>query len=130
MNNNKTINGSIPKFLRVEPLLNSKTTFSTKTNSFYNKSDPRQGILYIGNNGIEFRELIHRGFIKLPWKNIRRIRVQLLFFNKVIRGFFVDTDSNQVFDFAVSKAKQTVQHIATYIGKDKIIRAGSTLNHK
>lgn len=86
--------------------LNSKIEYATKAKSFYNPIDPKQGMLLIGDRGIEFQQVDAPGFIQIPYEEILKVRADVIF-KKHIRGFFIDT-KDYSFNFLVQNAKPTL----------------------
>jgi hypothetical protein len=109
-------------------LFNPEIAFATKANSFVSVNNPKNGIMTIGNSGIEFRPYT-TGFIQIPWDSIKQVRVQIVFFGKYVRGFYIDTNDGRVFNFVVSKARLAVKGISQFLPREKIKQAGTILNH-
>jgi hypothetical protein len=108
---------------------NPEIAFATKANSFASVNDPKNGIMTIGNSGVEFRPYT-TGFIQIPWKSVKQVRVQIVFFGKYVRGFYIDTNDGKVFNFVVSKARLAVKGISMFLPREKIKQAGTILNHQ
>lgn len=86
--------------------LNTKVEFATKAKSFFNPIDPKQGMILIGDKGVEFQKVDGPGFIQIPWGEINKVRADVIF-KKHIRGFIIDTNEYS-FNFLVQDAKSTL----------------------
>lgn len=107
------------------PFLNSEVDFMTRANSMLNPLDPKSGILLIGNQGIEFRAEKGPGYIQIPWKSITHVRVQMFFKGLYVRGFFIETNENQILEFIVSDAKKALQAMKTYLRREQFVSKSS-----
>lgn len=108
-------------------MLNSDIDFLTRANSKLNPLDPKTGILLVGNNGVEFRAEKSPGFIQIPWQSIVQVRVQMFFKGRYIRGFFIETDEDQLLEFIVSDAKSVLRSMRKYLDRERFIRNPSNL---
>lgn len=104
-----------------DEMLNNEIDFMTRTNSKLNPVDPKAGIFIIGNKGLEFRAEKTHGFIQIPWGSINSVRVQLFFRGKYVRGFFIETNENQLLEFIVSDAKTALKHMRKYLDRDQFV---------
>lgn len=86
--------------------LNTEIEFATKAKSFFNPIDPKQGLLIVGDKGVEFQKVDGPGYIQIPWNEIIKVRADVIF-KKHIRGFFIDTKEYS-FNFLVQDARQTL----------------------
>lgn len=111
-----------------ESMLNNEIEFMTRANSVLNPLDPKTGILLIGNNGIEFRAEKSPGFIQIPWSSIVEVRVQMFFKGKYVRGFFVQTNEEQLLEFIVNDAKETLRKMRKHLRRDQFVRNPSNLS--
>jgi len=109
------------------PMLNQEVDFLTRANSKLNPVAPKSGILLIGSEGIEFRAEKSPGFIQIPWDTVVQVRVQILFFGKYIRGFYIETNENQLLEFIVSDAKETLRHMRKHLKREQFVRNPSNL---
>lgn len=103
------------------PFLNNDVDFMTRANSMLNPLDPKSGIMLIGNQGIEFRAEKGPGYIQIPWKSITHVRVQMFFKGLYVRGFFVETNENQILEFVVSDAKKALQTMNAYLQREQFV---------
>lgn len=108
-------------------MLNNEIDFMTRANSKLNPIAPQSGIILIGNNGFEFRSEKSPGFIQIPWASIVEVRVQMFFKGKYVRGFFIKTDEEQVFEFIVSDAKEALRNMRKYLSRDIFVRNANNL---
>ena len=111
-----------------ENMLNNEIEFMTRANSKLNPLAPQSGILLIGNHGIEFRSEKSPGYIQIPWSSIIKIRVQMFFKGRYVRGFFIETDENQEFEFIVSDAKETLRKMRKHLKREQFTRNPSNLS--
>lgn len=108
-------------------MLNHEVEFLTRANSKLNPLSPKSGILLIGNKGVEFRAEKGPGFIQIPWNSIVEVRVQMLFKGRYVRGFYIETDENQLLEFIVSDAKEALRYMRKHLKREQFIRNPSNL---
>lgn len=108
-------------------MLNNELDFMTRANSKLNPLSPKSGLIFIGNNGVEFREEKGPGFIQMPWDTILQVRVQMFFGGRYVRGFFIQTNEEQLLEFIVSDAKEALKHMRNYLDREVFIRKQSNL---
>ncbi|MBS4750206.1 DUF956 family protein [Carnobacteriaceae bacterium zg-ZUI78] len=102
---------------------NTKVDFTTKANSFHSGITAKNGSILIGDKAIEFYyEKNPNDFVQIPWQEIDKVRAQLYFNNRYIRGFFVDTKKNGSFNFVVKDAGKALKIMREYLGNDKIVK--------
>ncbi|QBO36877.1 DUF956 family protein [Periweissella cryptocerci] len=98
-------------------ILNKQVEFTTRANSMYTSINPKPGMLIFGDGGVEFRANAGNGFIQIPWREVTGVRAQAFFWNKYIRGFFIDTKSGS-FNFVVSRARQALTVMDQHLSRD------------
>ena len=59
-----------------------------------------------------------------------RVRAQLFFRDKYIRGFFIDTKSAGSYNFVVENAGKTLKIMRDFLGNEKIVRNKPVLSLK
>lgn len=108
-------------------MLNNELDFMTRANSKLNPMSPKSGLILIGNNGVEFREEKGPGFIQMPWSTIVQVRVQMFFGGRYVRGFFIQTEDDQLLEFIVSDAKEALRNMRKYLDREVFIRNQSNI---
>lgn len=103
-------------------LLNKKVEYIAKANTFLNPLDPKTGILAMGDQGIEFRTDNGKGFIQIPWHMVKLVRVQILFWGKYVRGFFIDSQDGNSFNFVASQARDALPVLQKHLGREKLVQ--------
>ena len=107
--------------------LNTEVEFVSKANAMLNPMNPKSGLLMIGDKGIEYREETGPGFIQIPWANIERIRVQMFFKGRYVRGFYFETDEGQLLEFVVDEAKDSLRTMYKHLPREKFVAQQSNL---
>ncbi|WP_028124845.1 DUF956 family protein [Eremococcus coleocola] len=103
--------------------LNRKVDFNTKANLMSGGVGSKHGDILIGDQAFEFyNERNPESFLQIPWVSIEKVRAQLFFGNRYIRGFFIDTDQGVSFNFIVKDAGKSLKAMRTYLGNEKIVR--------
>lgn len=102
--------------------LNKEVEFVTRTNALLNPLNPSPGVFYLGETGMEYRSNRGSGYIQIPWTSIQKVRVQLFFKGKYVRGFFIETNDNQTFEFVVSHAKETLRTMRKYLPRNIFVQ--------
>lgn len=110
---------------------NTKVYFKTKANSFYRGLGASHGNILIGDKAFEFyNEKNTEDFIQIPWNEIVLVRAQIMFNDKYIRGFYIDTKQSGTFNFVVSNAGKALKIMRDYIGNEKIVRQKTLFSFK
>lgn len=104
--------------------LNNQVDFHTKANTLSGLIGAKHGDILIGNRAIEFYNSRNpEDFIQIPWSQIVQVRAQLLFGNRYIRGFYIDTVANGTFNFVVKDAGKALKAMRAYLPADKLRRS-------
>ena len=102
---------------------NTKVLFNTKANLLSGMIGNKRGDILVGDRAFEFyNEKNPEDYLQIPWEEIIRVRAQLFFRDKYIRGFFVDTKSAGTFNFVVKNAGKTLKTMRDFLGNEKIVR--------
>ena len=111
--------------------MNSKVIFSTKANSLSGIFGNKSGNILIGNKAFEFYNTRNpEDYIQIPWDEIEKVRAQLFFKDRYIRGFFIDTKNSGTYNFVVSEAGKSLKIMRDFIGNEKIVRSKPVLSLK
>lgn len=103
--------------------LNTKVAFTTKANSLNGVFGNKSGDILVGDKAFEFYNGRNsEDYIQIPWTEIKRVRAQIFFYDKYIRGFYIDTNNNGTFNFVVKNAGKTLKIMRDYLGNEKIVR--------
>ena len=98
--------------------LNTKVLFMTKANSLTGMIGNKNGDVLVGDKAFEFYNSRNpEDYIQIPWEEIVRVRAQLFFKDKYIRGFFIDTKSAGSYNFVVKKCWENAENYAGFSGK-------------
>lgn len=102
---------------------NTKIFFTTKANNMSGFFGNKHGNILVGNKAFEFyNERNPEDYIQIPWNEIEKVRAQIFFKDKYIRGFFIDTKGNGVYNFIVKDAGKTLKAMREFLGNEKIVR--------
>ncbi|WP_034528319.1 DUF956 family protein [Secundilactobacillus oryzae] len=88
-------------------MLNQINELHIKANYFPNQLKAQHGDLVLGNVGIEFTPDLAQRRVQIPYDQIVKIQVQVLF-KKWFRGFFVLTKNGQRIQFLTRDTKRAV----------------------
>lgn len=111
--------------------MNTKVLFTTKANSLNGMFGNKNGDVLIGDNAFEFYNSRNpEDYIQIPWNEIIRVRAQLFFKDKYIRGFFIDTKNAGTYNFVVKNAGKTLKTMRDFLGNEKIVRNKPLLSMK
>ena len=111
--------------------MNTKVIYTTKANSMTGSIGNKHGDIMVGDKAFEFYN--HRNpedYIQIPWKEIERVRAQMFFRDRYIRGFFIDTKNSGTYNFVVSEAGKSLKIMRDFIGNEKIVRSKPVLSLK
>ena len=110
---------------------NTKVFFTTKANNMSGFFGNKHGNILVGNRAFEFyNERNPEDYIQIPWNEIEKVRAQIFFKDKYIRGFFIDTKGNGVYNFIVKDAGKTLKEMREFLGNEKIVRNKPILSLK
>ena len=110
---------------------NTKVLFNTKANLLSGMIGNKRGDILVGDRAFEFyNEKNPEDYLQIPWEEIVRVRAQLFFRDKYIRGFFIDTKSAGTFNFVVKNAGKTLKTMRDFLGNEKIVRNKPVLSLK
>ena len=91
----------------------------------------KNGDVLVGAKAFEFYNSRNpEDYIQIPWEEIVRVRAQLFFKDKYIRGFFIDTKSAGSYNFVVKNAGKTLKTMRDFLGNEKIVRNKPVLSLK
>ena len=111
--------------------MNTKVSFTTKANSLSGMFENKNGNILIGDKAFEFYNNRNpEDYIQIPWSEIVRVRAQIFFKDKYIRGFFIDTKSAGSYNFVVKNAGKTLKIMRDFLGNEKIVRNKPILSLK
>ena len=111
--------------------MNTKVLFTTKANSLSGMFGNKNGDILVGDNAFEFYNSRNpEDYIQIPWNEIIRVRAQLFFKDKYIRGFFIDTKNTGTYNFVVKNAGKTLKTMRDFLGNEKIVRNKPLLSMK
>ena len=111
--------------------MNTKVLYTKKANTLNGMFGNKNGNILVGNNAFEFYNSRNpEDYIQIPWNEIIRIRAQLFFKDKYIRGFFIDTKNAGTYNFVVKNAGKTLKIMRDFLGNEKIVRNKPLLSMK
>lgn len=99
--------------------LNQDVHWVTPTRSTYHPLFPKEGLLAVGNVGLDYRAQDGQGFIQIPWEDVQHIYVQMFFKGRYIRAIDVLTEDDQHFEFIVKDPKITLKKIRKHLDRRK-----------
>ena len=111
--------------------MNTKVVYTTKANYLTGSIGNKHGDVMVGDKAFEFYN--HRNpedYIQIPWTEIDKVRAQMFFRDKYIRGFFIDTKSAGSFNFIVKNSGKCLKEMREFIGNEKIVRNKPMLSLK
>lgn len=106
--------------------LNTKLFLEGNANAMMSPVNIKQGRIFYGDQGIEFRANAGGGYIQIPWTNIETISMEI-FLKFYFRGFFIKTTQGQTFEFVGGKAKQALTIFREQLKTDQIRRRKGVL---
>ena len=102
--------------------LNTTVDYTIKGTWF--REGPIYGNILIGDQSFEFyNDTKLHDYIQIPWNEIDKVRAQLFFKDRYIRGFFIDTKSAGSFNFVVKNAGKCLKEMRTFVGEENIVRS-------
>lgn len=104
--------------------LNTKALFVTKGNFLSGGFGNKRGDILIGDRAFEFYNIRNtEDCIQIPWEEIEKVRAQIFFNDRYIRGFFIDTKKSGSFNFVVVKAGKSLKVMRDFLENEKIVRS-------
>lgn len=103
--------------------MSKKVIYTTKANCLTGSLGNKHGDVLVGDKSFEFyNQRNPEDYIQIPWGEIERVRAQMFFRDKYIRGFFIDTKSAGSFNFVVKNAGKCLKEMREFLGNEKIVR--------
>lgn len=103
--------------------MSKKVIYTTKANCLTGSLGNKHGDILVGDKSFEFyNQRNPEDYIQIPWGEIERVRAQMFFRDKYIRGFFIDTKSAGSFNFVVKNAGKCLKEMREFLGNEKIVR--------
>ncbi|MGL4452759.1 MAG: DUF956 family protein [Sarcina sp.] len=100
--------------------LNTKADLVAKATSFSGASN--YGKIMIGNKGFEFyNDSDSRKFIQIPWDEIDKVIVSVMFKGKWIPRYAIKTKKNGTYAFSSKDPKKALRTIRNYIDPNNIV---------
>ena len=103
--------------------MSKKVIYTTKANCLTGSLGNKHGDVLVGDKSFEFyNQRNPEDYIQIPWGEIERVRAQMFFRDKYIRGFFIDTKSAGSFNFVVKNAGKCLKEMREFLGNERIVR--------
>ena len=106
--------------------LNTKLLLEGNANAMMSPVNIKQGRIFYGDRGIEFRANAGGGFIQIPWRDIDTISMEIIL-KYYFRGFFVKTKQGQTFEFVGGKAKKALPLFREQLSVEQVRRRKGVL---
>lgn len=102
--------------------LNTTVNYSVKATSYLGFAT--YGDMLLGNHAIEFyNEKNTNDFIQIPWREIDRIIVSVMFKGKWIPRFSIVTKQAGTYTFSTRDNKQVIKTVNKYLSKSQFYRS-------
>lgn len=100
--------------------LNTKADLVAKATSFSGASN--YGKIMIGDKGFEFyNDSDSRKFIQIPWEEVDKVIVSVMFKGKWIPRYAIQTKKNGTYAFSSKDPKKALRTIRNYIDANNIV---------
>ena len=111
--------------------MSKKVIYTTKANCLTGSLGNKHGDVLVGDKSFEFyNQRNPEDYIQIPWTEIDKVRAQILFRDKYIRGFFIDTKRSGSFNFIVKNSGKCLKEMREFLGNEKIVRNKPVLSLK
>jgi len=102
--------------------LNTKADLVENATSHLGMTD--YGKIMVGDKGFEFYDdRDAKNFIQIPWGEVDKVVVSIMFGGKWIPRFALETKQNGTFSFSSKDPKKVLRAIRVYIKPDRIVRS-------
>ncbi len=102
--------------------LNTKSDLVENATSHLGMTD--YGKIMVGDKGFEFYDdRDAKNFIQIPWGEVDKVVVSIMFGGKWIPRFAIETKKNGTFSFSSKDPKKVLRAIRVYIKPDRIVRS-------
>lgn len=102
--------------------LNTKSDLVMNATSHLGMTD--YGKIMVGDKGFEFYDdRDANNYIQIPWTEVQKVIVSVIFGGKWIPRFALETKSNGTFSFSSRDPKKVLRAIRVYIKPDHIVRS-------
>jgi len=109
--------------------LNTKLLLEANANAMMSPVNIKQGRIFYGDRGMEFRANAGGGFIQIPWQDIETISIEIIL-KYYFRGFFVKTKQGQTFEFVGGKAKKALPIFREQLSAEQIRRRKGAMERR
>ena len=102
--------------------INTKSDLVMNATSHLGMAD--YGKIMVGDKGFEFYDdRDAQNYIQIPWTEVNKVIVSLIFGGKWIPRFALETKSNGTFSFSTKDPKKVLRAIRVYIDPNNIVRS-------
>lgn len=102
--------------------INKEVELEIKATSFLGFSS--YGFIVVGDRGFEFfNDKDPKDFVQIPWAEVDKVAVSILFGGRYIPRFGFMTKKNGTLTFSTRDNKKTLRAIRKYLGPDKIVKS-------
>lgn len=101
--------------------LNESVELCVRATSSFSPLFPKQGLLVLGERGVEFRARDGRGFVQVPWEEIDLVRVDA--YGKFVRSVELCVSGGRSLPFVLSEGARVVRAMNEHLGRAKLVPA-------
>ena len=101
--------------------LNESVELCVRATSSLSPLFPKQGLLMLGERGVEFRARDGRGFVHAPWEEIDLVRVDA--YGKFVRSVELCVSGGKSLPFVLSEGARVVRAMNERLGRAKLVPA-------
>ena len=101
--------------------LNESVERCVRATSSFSPFLPKQGLLKLGERGVEFRARDGRGFAQIPWGEIELVRVDA--YGKFVRSVELRVSDGRSLPFVLSEGARVVRALNEHLGRSKLVPA-------
>lgn len=108
-----------------EPL-NGQIELCVQATSLFSRPFPSNGLLALGDTGVEFRARDGRGFVQVPWGALDKVVVDA--YGRFVRSIDLRLADGRSLPFALAEGARAVRIINEHLGRSKLVPAPHPLS--
>lgn len=101
--------------------LNESVELCVRATTSFSPLFPKQGLLMLGERGLEFRARDGRGFVQVPWGEVELVRVDA--YGKFVRSVEVRLADGRSLPLVLSEGARVVRAINEHLGRARLVPA-------
>lgn len=108
--------------------INNNIDIEVSANAFTNPLFPKSGILYVGDAGVEFRAQGSKGFVQVPWVELKQVKCDI--YGEYVRSIELCCKNDINLRFVIDRGDEVLRAINRHIDRKYIVATGKNVADK